>query len=227
MSQWQLRPYLADVPHILLDFDGPVCDVFAGLPASEIAASLLALYEERAGAPFPLPLSSAEDPLEIVRQAGVAGDTFATLLGSALSDAELRAVESAVPTPGSLDAIAGCLHAGKTVSIVSNNNSRAIGRFLELHGLGGSVSPVIGRPRDVGLMKPHPYSLHRALDELKAAARAVLVGDSASDMEAARAAGPGVGAIGYANRPGKFALLEDAGADIVIGSMEALAEAVR
>ena len=47
--------------------------------------------------------------------------------------------------------------------------------------------------------------------------RCVLVGDSLSDIEGARAAG--VRVIGYANRPAKFKAFQAAGADVVVTSM--------
>jgi phosphoglycolate phosphatase-like HAD superfamily hydrolase len=43
------------------------------------------------------------------------------------------------------------------------------------------------------------------------------VGDSTTDIEAARLVG--VPSIGYANRPGKHALLAEAGADTVVSSL--------
>jgi phosphoglycolate phosphatase len=50
------------------------------------------------------------------------------------------------------------------------------------------------------------------------------VGDSVTDIEAARAAG--VRSIGYANKPGKFGQLTAAGADAVVTEMAALAAAL-
>jgi len=69
-------------------------------------------------------------------------------------------------------------------------------------------------------MKPNADAVLRALDVLSIeAAEAVLVGDSASDMDAARAAG--TWSIGYANRPQKRHHLADA--DAVIDDMGLLA----
>lgn len=41
-TQRGLQDVLRPVKHVLLDFDGPVCSVFAGLPAPEVAARLSA-----------------------------------------------------------------------------------------------------------------------------------------------------------------------------------------
>jgi beta-phosphoglucomutase-like phosphatase (HAD superfamily) len=62
----------------------------------------------------------------------------------------------------------------------------------------------------------------RALDAQPAAC--ALVGASITDITAARLAG--VANVGYANNPGKRHTLSDAGADVVIDDMRALAQAV-
>ena len=52
-----------------------------------------------------------------------------------------------------------------------------------------------------------------------------LVGDSITDIVAARAAG--VASVGYANKPGKHETLRNAGADSVIEDMRALAQGAK
>ena len=76
-------------------------------------------------------------------------------------------------------------------------------------------------------MKPHPYPVLQALAALGAdptthAGSAVLIGDSRTDVDAARAAG--IRALAYANKPPKSRLLADA--DAVITSLEPLAHAL-
>jgi phosphoglycolate phosphatase len=71
------------------------------------------------------------------------------------------------------------------------------------------------------LLKPSPHLVSRALDALGANAdEAVLVGDSTSDIDAARHAG--VRTIGYANKPGKVDHLTNSGAQLVIDDLDAL-----
>lgn len=75
------------------------------------------------------------------------------------------------------------------------------------------------------LLKPSPHLLLDTADALGISPeRSVLVGDSASDIEAARAAGSL--SIGLANKPGKRERLLDAGADAIIDSMAQLAAAL-
>jgi len=75
------------------------------------------------------------------------------------------------------------------VGVVSLNAESACRIALEVHGLDSAVATVIGRDT-VGEMKPHPLPLQRALADLGVAPeRALFVGDSESDAEAARRAG--------------------------------------
>jgi phosphoglycolate phosphatase-like HAD superfamily hydrolase len=74
-------------------------------------------------------------------------------------------------------------------------------------------------------MKPNPEPILRAVEAHQVPPqRAVLVGDSLSDIEGARAAG--VRVIGYANRRSKEAPFRDAGADVVITTMGDIARAL-
>ncbi|MET9656687.1 HAD family hydrolase [Streptomyces sp. NPDC006510] len=225
MSMSALRGELSGVQHVLLDFDGPVCHVFAALPAPLVARELNKLYQERTGAAFPWHVSSHGDPLEVVQAAGQNDDPHLRMLVDALTAAEVRAVETAELTPGALQAIAACQRSGRTVSIVSNNGEEAVRRFLQRHGVADLVAPIIGRSSDVALMKPDPFPVRQALQQLGARPEeAVLVGDSPSDVQAA--IGAGVRPVGYANKDGKRARLANAGATAVISSMGDLAEAL-
>ena len=73
-------------------------------------------------------------------------------------------------------------------------------------------------------MKPHPSSLNRALSALGGVPRsALMIGDSDADVHAAQAIH--VRSVGYANKPGKAQALTDAGADGIVTTMFALADA--
>jgi phosphoglycolate phosphatase-like HAD superfamily hydrolase len=74
-------------------------------------------------------------------------------------------------------------------------------------------------------MKPNPEPILHAVRALGMSPdRTVLVGDSLSDIEGSRVAG--VRSIGYANRPAKAAVFRQAGADVVLDSMGAIASAL-
>jgi phosphoglycolate phosphatase-like HAD superfamily hydrolase len=79
---------------------------------------------------------------------------------------------------------------------------------------------------DPSLLKPSPHLVveaMRALDADPHRESYVLVGDSVSDVTAAR--GAGISSIGYANAQGKRRALSHAGADIVIDDMATLRDA--
>ncbi|WP_433127820.1 HAD family hydrolase [Micromonospora sp. CA-240977] len=141
----------------------------------------------------------------------------------ALCAAERRAVETAEPTPYGREVIVAAQEAGMPVAVVSNNSPGAVFAYLAAHRLAGHISPVVGRAyADPDRMKPNPEPILQAARVLgEQAGRCVLVGDSLSDIEGARAAG--VRTVGYANRPTKVGLFRDAGADVVITGMGALA----
>lgn len=205
---------------VLLDFDGPVCAIFGGYPAVEVARGLRTLLVE-IGATLPFDVATTDDPLVVLRHAASLGAGTARRVERAQQDAELRAVDTATPTPGAAQFLDACRLSGRPVAIVSNNSGPAVSAYLARAGLDDRVMHVEGRdPDNVALMKPDPFLLLRALQALGCSAGSgVLVGDSMSDVQAARRAGALV--IGYANKPGKRAQL--AGADAVVESMRALA----
>jgi HAD superfamily hydrolase (TIGR01549 family) len=97
--------------------------------------------------------------------------------------------------------------------VISNNSVDAVVLYLQRHHLLADITQVVARSdADPSLMKPNLYLVNKALSLLGAdASRSVFIGDSVSDMQAAKSAG--VSAVGYANRPGKAERLSDAGAD--------------
>jgi HAD superfamily hydrolase (TIGR01662 family) len=209
---------------LLLDFDGPVCSVFAGLSAPRVAGELVELLRA-AGVEIPGEVAAEPDPLAVIRWTGDhCNAELTTAVDDALTALELQAVESATPTPHGHDVIRSARGAGVPVAIVSNNSGRAVSAYLTAHRLTEQVDRVIGRPyARPDLMKPDPSMV---LDAVRAVggdpAASVLVGDSMTDIQAARAAG--VHVIGYANRPRK--VVPFAIADAVITTMADVAAAL-
>ncbi len=132
---------------------------------------------------------------------------------------ELAAVEVAEPTRGAHAAIAACFRSGKMVTVVSNNGASAVEAYLRRHGLARYVSYVSARRSpDPNLLKPSPYLLVAAIEATgQNPEQSVLIGDSVTDIDAARAAGSA--SIGYANKPGKRESLNAAGADVIVTDM--------
>lgn len=208
----------------LFDFDGPVCSVFAGRPSPPIAASLIQMLRTHC-ADLELDALDTSDPLDVLRYSEKFGPAAVAQIENALVDAELQAVRSAAPTPGGARSIRSCVASGRLAAIITNNSERAVEDYLARHHLSELVQVVVGRPyAEPHRMKPSGEPVQRALDALSVeAAGAVLVGDSLSDIEAARAAG--TACIGFANKAPKLRRL--AAADSVIDDMALLASAIR
>lgn len=209
---------------ILLDFDGPVCSIFAGYPAPQVADEMR-LGAESLGAGVPEKLAADREPLDILAWAAtIDRPDVLRLVEDTLCDAELSAARSADPTIGARDLLENAQRRGVPIAIVSNNSARAISEYLRLNDLASMVAHVVGRAYGrPDLMKPHPYSVLSALDSLGIAGPdAMLIGDSTTDVTAALAAE--VRAVGYANKDGKAYALSEAGADVVVTSMTELAD---
>lgn len=225
MSTSDAERLMRRIRTVLLDFDGPVCSIFAGYPAPTVAEELAATAAT-AGHPVPEEYLRNQDPLDVFRFAGTIGAELIALIGDKLTAAELVAAETAQATPGAGDFLAACRSTGRTVAVVSNNSADAVARFLKRVGWTDLVHLVKGRdPDDPSLMKPHPHVLQRTLRDLSAPPdSAVIVGDSVTDIEAGLAAD--VWTVGYANKPGKDEVMRDAGADVVSDSMTQLGKTV-
>lgn len=210
---------------ILFDFDGPICDVFTGYPAPAVArhlAGILAQYSMVLGNRA----LAMDDPMEILRLAPQGGDRALRRIEEELTAAEVEAVELAgFPIPGGVAALEAALASGRKVAVVSNNSGECVRAFLMRHGLSDLVNTVVGRvPYRPEMMKPDPHLLLLAASRLNMQPHeCTLIGDSATDVEAARSSG--TSAIGFANKPGKGRALE--GADAVITDMNTVAEVLK
>ncbi len=223
----RLAAVLSRTRTLLLDFDGPVCRLFARVHAPVVAEDLRVLVAERLDA-LPVRMVDA-GPVQVLRlSAGLHDPQLARTLADALRDAELTAAASAAPTPGLADAIQALRDTGRRVAIVSNTSAEAVDGYLEQHGLAGVFDGVFARydGMDPALLKPDGHLVASALAALDAAASSTaLLGDSASDIEAGKALG--LPTIGYANRPARRQLLAEAGVDAMVATMTDLAEAIR
>lgn len=93
------------------------------------------------------------------------------------------------PRPGAANLLQALAGRGVATGMVSNIGRAALAVALGRFGLDRWLRPVVSRD-EVTFMKPHPEGALRALAELRTAPQAALfVGDSRSDVFAARAAG--------------------------------------
>ena len=207
--------------HLLLDFDGPICSVFAGLPAHIIADRLRKLLGDHTQ--LPVGIARTPDPIEVFTYAATISTDLAARVETEMTGQELAAVATAAPTPYVHDVVTACQNSGRSVSIVSNNSARAVHAYLTRHGLDDRISLVVARTsHDPALLKPSPYLINEAVQALDAEpGECTLVGDSVTDVQGARLAS--VRSIGYANKPGERERLSQAGAGAIINSLADLA----
>ncbi|MFJ4837975.1 HAD family hydrolase [Streptomyces sp. NPDC088746] len=213
---------------VLFDFDGPLCDLFAGRPAAGVAARLAEALRVFGCGPEVLG-ARTDDPLALLqRTAKHYGDGPVTDHAErCLTAEEAGAAESATPTEHALELIGALDAGGWRQAVTTNNSPGAVARFLRRHGSAVLADEHIhGRTSDPALLKPDPHCLVRALESTgTAAAAAVMLGDSPADCLAAKAVG--VPFIGYAVNERKRRALEDVGARCSVRSLRGLYETAR
>jgi phosphoglycolate phosphatase len=122
----------------------------------------------------------------------VAGEEVERLLGDdlrAASREEFRTLrDECVPLEGAYAICAELKRRGYAVVLASSSNGDDLDHFLGELGVRDIVDGWTTSD-DVERTKPHPDVIHAALEKAGAADRAVMVGDSRWDVEAARNAG--------------------------------------
>jgi phosphoglycolate phosphatase len=218
-----LGAIIARTRYLLLDFDGPICSIFGGLPAPTVAEKLRKLFTGE----LPDEVANTPDPIEVFYYSATVSDEMAARVEAEMADLEVAAVPTAEPTPYVHEVIASARESGRIVGVVSNNGPRAVNAYLDRHGLSDGIRLVAARTsHDPALLKPNPYLTNEAAHGLDAdPAATTLVGDSFTDIEAAHRAG--VASIGYANKPGKREGMAELRAGAVITSMADLALSLR
>jgi phosphoglycolate phosphatase len=150
-------------------------------------------------------------------------DTLDQLTGEMVAVYSARLTKLTTLLPGAGDAVAALAANGLRLAVVTNKPRDAAVAILAHFGLAEPMGVIVGG--DSGLpRKPHPDMLRFAIDALGVAASdAVMVGDGAADINAAKAAGIRAIAVrgGYAHSP-----VDALGADLVIGSLAGLPAAL-
>jgi beta-phosphoglucomutase-like phosphatase (HAD superfamily) len=220
-----LDAILTRTRHLLLDFDGPICSIFAGLPAATVAGRLRKLLGDHPQ--MPGDIASTPDPFAVFAYAATVSEDLAAQVETEMTDLELAAVATAAPTRYVHEVVTACQDSGRTVAVVSNNSARAVHSYLARHGLADRISLVVARTdHDPALLKPSPHLITWAVVSLDAGpGECTLVGDSVTDIQGARLAG--VQSIGYVNKPGKRERFTAAGAGAIINSLADLALRLR
>lgn len=153
MHSDSLTSTLADYDAILFDFDGPICNVFQGLPAPEVAKELSALLA-RLAPELADAAHSMDDPMMVHQLAREGGQDALAAVEAALTDAEVRAAGVAgAPTSGAVEAMTAARAAGRRVAAVSNNSADCVRAYLSAQALAGVIETVVGRASST--TRPH------------------------------------------------------------------------
>ncbi|MFI1678756.1 HAD family hydrolase [Streptomyces sp. NPDC020607] len=225
----RLRGVVDSIGFVLFDFDGPICRLFAGRPAADVARDLVQWLKEQGLRGLLTADEKREaDPYVVLRAVDrrhPRSDLVAEL-EAWLTRQELKAVTTAMPTAFVDPLIRTWAAVGARLAVTTNNAPCAVGRYLERRGTLDCFAPhIYGRTQDLSLLKPNPDCVERALRAMGAEPGATLmIGDAPSDCVAARRAG--VRFLGYARNERKAQLLRDAGAEHLVGSLERLSRVV-
>ncbi|MDT3728454.1 HAD-IA family hydrolase [Streptomyces sp. DSM 41972] len=224
-----LRNLIEGARVVLWDFDGPVCRLFAGHSAERVARDLVGWLEGQ-GLHGLLDESEREslDPHAVLRAVDGRhpGSDLVAELEERLTQEELKAAASARPTPYADPLVRTWTAVGARLAITTNNSPRVVREYLTSRGLLPCFAPhLYGRTQELRYLKPHPHCIQRALNATGAApATALMIGDTPADYLAARAAG--VPFLGYARNERKNKVLREAGAEMIVGSLEPVLKAV-
>jgi len=185
--------------HLLLDFDGPVCTLYAHEPARLAADRLRAILAAHTP-DQPGTIAATADPLAVLAYAATVSFELAQEAEAELTRCELDAAATAQPAGYSHDVITSAREGHRTVTVISACSARAVHAYLDRASLDELVDLVIGRAGDAPDSAAEQKLIGRALNALRAdPATCALVADSASLLAGARA--NDVATITYARRP--------------------------
>lgn len=222
----ELDAILARAHHLLLDFDGPICTLFAKTPTEPVSDRLreILILEN---VELPEHIQTTPDWFEILGYAHSVSPGLAARVAAELTEIETAAVATATPTAYVLDAVTACRESGRGVAVISNNSERVVRSYLDTHDLARLIPVVAARTEpDPARLKPSPYLIEQAAEALGTSpADCAVVGDSVTDMQAAHALG--ALAIGYPSAWADADDLTSAGAQAIVASMADLALRLR
>jgi phosphoglycolate phosphatase len=222
-----------DVSAIAFDLDGTLLDT-----VHDLAAAVNALLAELGHAPLPtgeVRTMIGKGMAELVRRAlgRATGVSPAAVDEAELADAlaryqghyAARLGHATLPFPGMIEGLERLAGMGFPLAIVTNKATRFVRPHLERAGIARFFSVVVGGD-DLPAKKPHPAPLLHVAERFGVPpARLLMVGDSANDAQAARAAGCPVLLLPYGYNEGRP--VHGVDADGIVESLVAVADRVR
>lgn len=205
-AQWRGRPLSA----VLFDLDGTLLDTAADIALAlnrtmlEYGWTALAENDVRR-------MIGRGSPILIERAAAEHGRTLDEPTQAAMverffhhyGDLEKYEEDRAKPYAGAAEALREVHDAGLRTAVVTNKQHRFADALLKRLGLSGWVDVVVGGD-SCARRKPDPQPLLFACESLHVpASESLMVGDSANDVQAARAAGIPVVCVSYGYNEGR------------------------
>jgi HAD superfamily hydrolase (TIGR01549 family) len=99
-----------------------------------------------------------------------------------------KLIDHSEPCPGAIELLEGLRKRGVKIALASSAKEEELARYLKLLGGPGVVDVKVTKEK-VSKTKPWPDIFARALEELGHPTRALVIGDTAHDVEAAQRAG--------------------------------------
>jgi phosphoglycolate phosphatase len=198
---------------LFLDFDGPIALLMPPPINEEAAATARTAIPD---VDLPIEIASTTDHLAVLRWARVnCAPEVLRSVENACTDAEVLAAKTCDESPDAAALLDYAESRRIPVAIVSNNSVVAVSHFLARRDWQTRVATLACRtPETIDSLKPSPRLLLRASQDLDLSPeKALFVGDSTSDIHAARTANTSV--LGIAKNRRRESELRAAGADAV------------
>jgi myo-inositol-1(or 4)-monophosphatase len=208
---------LSRARYLIFEFDGPIADLTAAMPATTAEQLRAILRTETAD--IPPAIAETSDPFEILAYTAGINPRGAARIDGQLTSLEVTAAATARPAAYVHETLAACRDSGRTPAIVSRNSTEAVSSYLARHGLAEQVRHVTAAPSyPPGHLQTGPHLIEDTIRALGASpAECALITASATGINIAQNAG--TNSIGYATDPDTSERLTDAGAECVIPSL--------
>ncbi|WP_419664870.1 SAV_2336 N-terminal domain-related protein [Streptomyces sp. 2-1] len=219
----ELRALVTGARAVLFDFDGPICRLFAGYQAERVANALVEWLEEQGLRGLLTEVDRAHPDPQMVLRAVNRRHPHSDLmveLEERLTQEELRASATAMPTAHAEPVIRTWAAVGARLAVVTNNSPRVVKTYLADRHLTDCFAPYIfGRTFDLSQLKPAPGLVTRALTAMDTPpSKALMIGDSPSDFIASQEAD--VAFLGYARNEFRERHLREIGVQVIVPSLE-------
>jgi HAD superfamily hydrolase (TIGR01549 family) len=233
-DQDALLRLLADTRAVLFDFDGPVCDLFRGVPTDDVAEQVKEAARPYWGWRDPEDRGRLDPDVEscydshgilrclrdmyerpALKKLSPEPLELAELI---VTEQETKALRTAVQAPHIVTLVDLLRELGMRLVVVSNNAEGPISTYLQQPDFHGKFEGVFGRdPHDARRMKPEPHCVVRALEHLGLpASSCIVVGDQLTDLKASLAAGTCF--VGYTQEEIRAAEMKQDGANAVVST---------